>query len=577
MPDVTVVGTPTSSGSSTNSTSRATGIPIGNQAGDYAVCVLDRWFGSNTNPAVTLSGFTLIDFGSSSDNAAKIHGFYKKLSGNETGSYTASWSGSAFAVLRCIMLRNVIDIGDPIVSAMQKVSGSFGTVTSMAFSASAGDALIWAMYNDSTATHTAPTGFTKDIDVDCSALAHRIATTTGTQTAANGAASSSSPAAAIFFGFKRMPDSGSTATLAATLPEFAVDIDGQSRSSAALSAAIPALTSLISASASLTGSMTASLVAIEFDVDGVSRIVAGLVATIPQFDADFDASSGSSGAVSTLVPEFVTLLTAESRSAGALSGTLTVLTAALSGSIETEGAVFSAALPGLDASLSATARSQASLSALFPEMIVDLFGTVEAERIAVLDALLPTLGADLDAHAESAGLLNAQISQIVFESSGEFETDEYGELKVTLPMLLMAASTRRYRDMETQRALTKSFIDSNPIVVQLTPVTRTKLPSGGTTTVTGVPRPIQTFRLIPMSHTTMPTRSTSTSASADAGVQRRYDYTLLGEWDAQMEVFDYWDSPDGQRLVIEALVSYNGYEKKGLVISYGGDPAHASS
>lgn len=125
-----------------------------------------------------------------------------------------------------------------------------------------------------------------------------------------------------------------------------------------------------------------------------------------------------------------------------------------------------------------------------------------------------------------------------------------------------------------QRLLTKAFIDSAPTEIQLVPHEATRKPSGGVTMTAGTPRETQTFRLIPMSHTEQPARSTSTATATDSGKQRRYDYTLLGEWNSDMRENDRWEAPDGQLLVIQALVSYNGYERKGLVVSYGRTPTH---
>lgn len=129
-------------------------------------------------------------------------------------------------------------------------------------------------------------------------------------------------------------------------------------------------------------------------------------------------------------------------------------------------------------------------------------------------------------------------------------------------------------EIAINRSLTKSFIDSMPVQIELTPHAKQRKPSGGFALVAGTPRPMQTFRLIPMSHTELPVRSSSAAQAADDGVQRRYEYTLLGMWDAELAVNDRWDTPEGQTLVIEALVSNNGYERKAMINSYGGSPDH---
>jgi hypothetical protein len=134
-------------------------------------------------------------------------------------------------------------------------------------------------------------------------------------------------------------------------------------------------------------------------------------------------------------------------------------------------------------------------------------------------------------------------------------------------------------DLSTEEAinreLTRQFISFAPVQIELIPYVSTRLPSGGKALAAQDPRPMQTFRLIPMSHTERPRTSTSAAAAADEGKQRRYEYTLLGEWNSEMAVNDRWVTPEGQTLVIAAIVSFNGYERKGLITSYGGSPSHA--
>lgn len=129
-------------------------------------------------------------------------------------------------------------------------------------------------------------------------------------------------------------------------------------------------------------------------------------------------------------------------------------------------------------------------------------------------------------------------------------------------------------EIAVNRALTKAFIDSAPVQIELVPHAEVRKPSGGMAMQAGTPRDMQTFRLIPMSHTERPVRSSSAAVAADDGVQRRYDYTLLGEWNADMAENDQWETPDGQLLVIDSVVSDNGYERKAMITSYGRNPEH---
>jgi len=119
------------------------------------------------------------------------------------------------------------------------------------------------------------------------------------------------------------------------------------------------------------------------------------------------------------------------------------------------------------------------------------------------------------------------------------------------------------------RRLTHYFIMSAPTQIILTPHTDARTPSGATTRQPGAPREVQTFRLIPFSYSERPVTS-----GTGGGVQRKYDFTLLGEWNSLMAENDLWEDDLGQKWVIDSLVPYNGYERKGLVMSYGRRPSH---
>jgi hypothetical protein len=568
MPDVTVVGTPTSSGNSTNSTSRATAIPSGTQAGDYSVCVLDRWFGSNTNPAVTLSGFTVIDFGSSSDNAAKITAFYKKLTAPEApGNYTASWTGSAFAVLRCIVLRNVIGTGDPLVAAMQKVSGSFGAVTSMVFSANAGDALIWAMYNDSAATHTAPTTFTKDIDVDCSALAHKIATTTGTQTASGGSASVSSPAAAIFFGFKRQPDSSNDATLTGTLPSPTGSIPASGRSNAALAGSLPGPSAAFAAQAVDAGTLAGSLLSPVVALAGALVNDGTLAGALPGLAAAFAGAAEAAGTLAGAVTTPTGALVAEATGSGLLAAGLPMPLATWAATGVAAGDLVGVVAPVVGSFTAVVDTEDTLLVGVLSLPTVALMGTVSAP--AVVSGVLPTAVGGVFAVVIGEGVIAGVLPGPSADFTGLVQVPGAGTINVILPaMISITGMVGRVNELEKQRRFTRNFIAANPTEVVLIPSGEVRTPSGGVIMQDSVPRHVQRVRLIPMSHTERPQESVS-----PGGVQRKYDMTILGEWDAVIRENDYWFVGE-QKYVVEALVSDNEYEVKGLVMSYGRSPRH---
>lgn len=118
-------------------------------------------------------------------------------------------------------------------------------------------------------------------------------------------------------------------------------------------------------------------------------------------------------------------------------------------------------------------------------------------------------------------------------------------------------------ELAMQRRNTQAFIEASPVELVLVPHTDVKTPSGGVVTTPGTPRVPQRFRLIPMSSVERPSESTN------GGEQRKYDMTLLGNWDCVMDIGDEFSDVDGNTYVIDALVPFNNYERKGLVTSYG--------
>lgn len=114
-------------------------------------------------------------------------------------------------------------------------------------------------------------------------------------------------------------------------------------------------------------------------------------------------------------------------------------------------------------------------------------------------------------------------------------------------------------DTMAQRRQTKAFIDMDPTTIVLTPQTSTITPGGGRAMGAGNPRAEQVFKVIPMTFDQRPT------VTAD-GVERIIDYTLLGEWDAEGEVWDTFvlDDTSGEYYLVVAITDGHGYEKKFL-------------
>jgi hypothetical protein len=122
-------------------------------------------------------------------------------------------------------------------------------------------------------------------------------------------------------------------------------------------------------------------------------------------------------------------------------------------------------------------------------------------------------------------------------------------------------------ELRLMREQTHWFIMADPIELALIPLVETQVVAGGIRLQDGQPIENQIFRLIPMSSAERPFRGQN-----ESGQQRRYEFTLLGEWDALLEANYRWENTAGQSWIVTTMVPFNGYEKKGLVTSYGRRP-----
>lgn len=112
------------------------------------------------------------------------------------------------------------------------------------------------------------------------------------------------------------------------------------------------------------------------------------------------------------------------------------------------------------------------------------------------------------------------------------------------------------------RDQTEYFIAAHPIELIVTPVRRQKTSSGGVAQMNMPARPVQRLRLISMSASQKPTIT-------DDGIEREIDLTLLGPWNAQLDVGDWWRDAEGLLYEIVEMVPYNGYEVRALVVKSG--------
>lgn len=117
-------------------------------------------------------------------------------------------------------------------------------------------------------------------------------------------------------------------------------------------------------------------------------------------------------------------------------------------------------------------------------------------------------------------------------------------------------------ELQMLRDQTEWFIAANPVWLVLNPVNRVKQQGGGIARLPLPPRPPQHLRLIVMSFTQKPTIT-------EDGIERQIDLTLLGRWDAEIDVGDYWEDGEGLYYEVVEMVPYNGYEVRALVVKSG--------
>lgn len=83
--------------------------------------------------------------------------------------------------------------------------------------------------------------------------------------------------------------------------------------------------------------------------------------------------------------------------------------------------------------------------------------------------------------------------------------------------------------------------------------------------VAGPDRPSQRFRLIPQN---ISPQSGARWDATELGTNT-FLFVLMGNWDAVIELYDWWESPNnGQRYQVDTVLPFNGYEQKGCINLY---------
>ena len=113
-----------------------------------------------------------------------------------------------------------------------------------------------------------------------------------------------------------------------------------------------------------------------------------------------------------------------------------------------------------------------------------------------------------------------------------------------------------------QQKLTTAFIAADPLVVTLTPRSRTRTDAGGWVWANGTPRTAQSFKVVPMSDDVRPIVTLD-------GVERRSEFMLLCEHDAVIATGDTF-TYDSRQWEVIGLMAPLAYEKRALVATHGG-------
>lgn len=116
------------------------------------------------------------------------------------------------------------------------------------------------------------------------------------------------------------------------------------------------------------------------------------------------------------------------------------------------------------------------------------------------------------------------------------------------------------------RYTTKQFIYEDPTTIVLKRQVATEKPGGGHD-YPKVPLPPQVFRL--MNQAT----SSGIEHGADEGTARKFDYILVGEHNADIDINDTWEEA-GDQYKVEALMPGNNFEIRALVTGYSKEPEH---
>ena len=125
-------------------------------------------------------------------------------------------------------------------------------------------------------------------------------------------------------------------------------------------------------------------------------------------------------------------------------------------------------------------------------------------------------------------------------------------------------------ELALHRLGTQHFIDADYRMIALTPRTQ-ELVNGTKKFAVQSPRPAQKFKVIFQNTSGVYQNPALYREVGDRGGVQRFDFILVGEYDAVVAVHDFWKDGD-QQYEVEYIFPYNGYEVKVGGVSHGPKP-----
>lgn len=133
-----------------------------------------------------------------------------------------------------------------------------------------------------------------------------------------------------------------------------------------------------------------------------------------------------------------------------------------------------------------------------------------------------------------------------------------------MPIIPLIAEGASLDELAVNRLNTSAFIAAAPTIVTLIPRTR-----DGYDWSDGTARPGQIMRVIDQSSTTDPSGGPAPGAAkVTDGIEAdvaQTDFFLLGEWDAEIAVHDWWTDSTGRQWEVLDMFPPNGYETRAVV------------